>query len=54
MTRPDEGTPREYVTQRGSARVRERARLKRQLGETEGEVVARKGREVEIHAQDVI
>src|SRR5258708_23846173 len=31
-----------------------RLRLKRQLGETEGEVVAREGREVEIHAEHVI
>src|SRR5882672_3791093 len=39
---------------RVSARVRERTRLERQLGDTEGEVVAREGWEVEIHAEHVI
>src|SRR6267154_4876743 len=39
---------------RVSARVRDRTRLERQLGDTEGEVVAREGGEVEIHAEHVI
>src|SRR5438034_10187609 len=39
---------------RVSARVRERTRLERQLGDTEGEVVARERGEVEIHAEYVI
>src|SRR5258708_3057478 len=38
---------------RVSARVRERTRLERQLGDTEGEVVAREGGEVEIPAEHV-
>ncbi len=51
---PRKGRRVKCVMQPGPGRIREQARLKRQLGEAEGEVVSREGGEVEIRAEHVI